>query len=154
MFSIPGLDEGVAHLPPQPPISNCLNQITPNSFYNINTKNWHRIPPQWKVVQKSIHHAPWDGSVVSVSGCTPADARSRGGPANLPVGCLLQSWTSATRKSFWVGDHGRPCPHVLVLLDFSTCPSGAPEWTPCVCAFFFPLWKLEGILFCKGKAFQ
>lgn len=44
-FQVPALDEGVAHLPLQPPISNCLNQITSNSFYNITAKNWQNIPP-------------------------------------------------------------------------------------------------------------
>lgn len=145
-FQVPGLDEGVAHLPLQPPISNCLNQITPNSFYNITTKNWHKIPPQWKVVQKSIRHGPQDGSVVSASGCTRADACSLGQPANLTVGCLLQSWSSAMWKGSRVGDVGTQCPGVLALLDFATCLSGAPEWMPGVCACLFSLWKREGIL--------
>lgn len=46
VFSVPGLDEGVAHLPLQPPISNRLNQISPTPLYNITTKNCHEIPPQ------------------------------------------------------------------------------------------------------------
>lgn len=49
-FQVPALAEGVAHLPLQPPISKCLNQITSNSFYNITAKNWQNIPPGWKVV--------------------------------------------------------------------------------------------------------
>lgn len=48
VFSIPGLDEGVAHLLLHPPISNCLNQTTPNSFYNITAKKLSQNPSSVK----------------------------------------------------------------------------------------------------------
>lgn len=44
MFSVPGLDEGVAHLPLQPLISNCLNQISPTLFITQPPKTTTKSP--------------------------------------------------------------------------------------------------------------
>lgn len=63
MFSSSWLRWGSGPFTSATTLSNCLNQITSNSFYNVTAKNWQKIPAGWKIVQKSIHHAPWDGSV-------------------------------------------------------------------------------------------
>lgn len=138
-FQVPGFDEGVAHLLLQPPISNCLNQITSNSFYNITAKTWQKIPPGWGLFGRAsiLLFVVVPSVRLLMSCCTQP-----GGPRDPSVGFLLCSWSSAMWKSFWVGDLGRQCP------DVWHCETSLPaclEHQNELLVHFFPLWKLKGI---------